>query len=1318
MEVDDGMVYQDDSGVAVMSERVSGLANSIYGEFERMIQRYDEEVVRDLMPLVVNVLENLDAMFTENQEHEIELELLKEDNEQLLTQYEREKALRRQAEEKYMECEDGMEQEKKDLQMKIEGLELQTRQLELKMKNSVDQIMRLEEREADMKREYNLLHQRHTEMIQSYMEYMERSKMQQHNGTGPMESTPTSRKRKERPTSLGLFPFGADVGKTGSGGCITDGNVEAETPGSETWSQSVVPNPVVNGHAGNCIKDELSQSSQSSFLTTPSMGDVKSLTPSSSFPSDILSPVTGGAQRLENGVAISVENGEDHDTMLDMANGACNVSSGMDSSDEWSEIQDIIDATPELDLSTENKMENYDNNSTPTQGIVNKAFGINTDSLYKELSTAGSEAIGDVDEGADLLGEFSGMGREVENLILENTQLLETKNALNVVKNDLIARLDEMSSEQEVLRGEFEQTRQMKTRLETRLHELEEELRRVKSDTGHCNKELKEEPEDGDVPMAQRKRFTRVEMARVLMERNQYKERLMELQEAVRWTEMIRASREHPSLVEKKNKSSIWQFFSRLFSSSSAPQPKKPHHTVSIKYSAPTGSEVTAETIGTRRSATLSQLPSDRARTLDFMHETKDTSEDDGAVQNKESEGAALVRREQLREQHRQARVQAQQQDGRLQAFGWSLPPKQKQSPTHEEPKWVNVAIPVYSRPLVEKDPAMKLWCAAGVNLAGSKGAVQYRRDSLSGSVSKGSGSDSTEVSASESMESKFDDDQGRSLVWICTSTQSTSKVLIIDANRPAHIIDQFVVCNSHILCISSVPAAQDSDFPIGEVMPLPGSPGVCEGSVGGSPDDGVLGGITLVGCASVQCKSLQTESPSFGESPSADSDAATALVTEEATEATEGADGEPEVAPVAGGLTRTGPCTEHVFTEQQGTPDGSTEGSPGEPKHPGTSPGGSLGHSASELEVSSAEPTMWLGAQNGCLYVHLAASGWKHCLHSIKLKDAVLSIVHVRGRVLVALADGTLAIFHRATDGPWDLSNYHLLDLGRPHHSIRCMAVVRDRVWCGYRNKIHVVQPETMRVEKSFDAHPRKESQVRQLAWLGDGVWVSIRLDSTLRLYHARTFQHLQDIDIEPYVSKMLGAGKLGFSFVRITSLLIASSRLWVGTGNGVVISIPLSETVVLHGGRVLGVQARNKLSSQGPATEDAPGAPAAPEFVPYCSMLQAQICFHGHRDAVKFFVAVPGSAHACLMARSASQPFSNNSSKSPSKEVLPLPPPNLKSMLIMSGGEGYIDFRIGDGEDDETDDSFGTGRGRKASTGKTERSHLIVWQVVCSDD
>lgn len=90
-----------------------------------------------------------------------------------------------------------------------------------------------------------------------------------------------------------------------------------------------------------------------------------------------------------------------------------------------------------------------------------------------------------------------------------------------------------------------------------------------------------------------------------------------------------------------------------------------------------------------------------------------------------------------------------------------------------------------------------------------------------------------------------------------------------------------------------------------------------------------------------------------------------------------------------------------------------------------------------------------------------------------------------------MALADGTIAIFHRGVgkshfassvvekfaratddvcfllaDGQWDLTNYHLLDLGRPHHSIRCMAVVHEKVWCGYRNKIYVIQPKAMRIE------------------------------------------------------------------------------------------------------------------------------------------------------------------------------------------------------------------------------------------------------------
>lgn len=44
--------------------------------------------------------------------------------------------------------------------------------------------------------------------------------------------------------------------------------------------------------------------------------------------------------------------------------------------------------------------------STPTKGgIENLAFDRNTDSLFEELSSAGNDLIGDMDEGADMLGK-------------------------------------------------------------------------------------------------------------------------------------------------------------------------------------------------------------------------------------------------------------------------------------------------------------------------------------------------------------------------------------------------------------------------------------------------------------------------------------------------------------------------------------------------------------------------------------------------------------------------------------------------------------------------------------------------------------------------------------------------------------------------------------------------------------------------------------------------------------------------------------------------------------------------------------------------
>ncbi|XP_061605296.1 C-Jun-amino-terminal kinase-interacting protein 3 isoform X5 [Phyllopteryx taeniolatus] len=1355
----DEVVYQDDYGsCTVMSERVSGLANSIYREFERLIRSYDEEVVKELMPLVVNVLENLDAVLLENQEHEVELELLKEDNEQLITQYEREKALRKQAEEKFIEFEDELEEDKKDLQVQVEFLELQGKQLELKSKNYADQITRLEERESEMKKEYNALHQRHTEMIQTYVEHIERSKLQQtgsnsqSDGSGRTHRHTWRKSKAERPPSLSLYPTGEGMVRGGVGGARM-------MPVKDIWQVSELGQSTLS----SAYQEDGSESD--SVAATPSSTGSKSNTPTSSVPSATVTPINEGflppsefdvmragsrgrksAKRLSRNMEVQVS----QETR--------NVSIGMGSSDEWSEFQEIIDSTPELDMCVDPRV--YGGGNSPSQGIVNEAFGINTDSLYHEIKDAKSDIIGDVDAGAELLGEFSvrddffGMGKEVENLLTENKQLLETKNALNIVKDDLIAKVDELSSEHEVLREELEAVRQSKNKVDARVKELEEELRRLRAEALGASRDSKDEGnddfsspiQDGDMTMTQRRRFTRVEMARVLMERNQYKERLMELQEAVRWTEMIRASRESPAIQEKK-KSTIWQFFARLFSSSSSPPPvKRPYYSVNIHYKSPSPAGFPQ-----RRSHTMCQISTSN-RTLEFF------PEDDSAL---------LARREQRREQYRQVREHMRRDDGIMQACGWSVPPRFKQTggqtdsaqdsqlkrqqtnSEKEDNRMKNVPVPVYCRPLVEKDPNRKLWCAAGVDLTGWRASSQEsgplkavssgsdplqaeenegskksnhnspeKRKSVSTSAPSGCTSNAPLLLQSKELQ---ETDTMSSRVWILTSTHSASKVVIIDANQPGSLVDQFNVCNAHVLCISSVPAASESDYPAGEIVLDPGDGGAGGGEDTGSVE-GMLAGITLVGCAT-NCSvarsncSSRTDTPIMDKgqapvAPPASGKIHPAQSAEEATEATEVPESTSNHAEL--GSAPSGPFTEHVFTDPPPRPADGPDRAAGQSKEETSVPPEMEDGGKESKNYTSMAPTMWLGAQNGWLYVHSAVGNWKNCLHSIKLKDSVLSLVHVKGRVLVALADGTLAIFHRSEDGQWDLSNYHLMDLGRPHHSIRCMAVVHDKVWCGYKNKIHVIQPKSMQIEKSFDAHPRRESQVRQLAWIGDGVWVSIRLDSTLRLYHAHTHQHLQDVDIEPYVSKMLGTGKLGFSFVRITALLIGGNRLWVGTGNGVIISIPLTETVVLHRGQLLGLRA-NKVSptSSGGVIHvygDDGSEKSNGSFIPYCSMAQAQLCFHGHRDAVKFFVTVPGNVLATLNGSVLDSPSEGPGSTAPPETEAQ----SVQNVLVLSGGEGYIDFRIGDGEDDETEEGESDGASQvKPALCKAERSHIIVWQV-----
>lgn len=48
--------------------------------------------------------------------------------------------------------------------------------------------------------------------------------------------------------------------------------------------------------------------------------------------------------------------------------------------------------------------------------------------------------------------------------------------------------------------------------------------------------------------------------------------------------------------------------------------------------------------------------------------------------------------------------------------------------------------------------------------------------------------------------------DETSSRVWVCTSTHSSTKVMVLDASQPSDLLDSFYACNTHVVCIASVP--------------------------------------------------------------------------------------------------------------------------------------------------------------------------------------------------------------------------------------------------------------------------------------------------------------------------------------------------------------------------------------------------------------------------------------------------------------------------------------------------------------------------------
>ena len=121
--VDDQTASGQGEGLGQMSERVQAMAQTLYEQLEFLVSRYGVEAAQAITPMLVRLLESLDEEIKHRRQIQTDLELAKADREQLLNHFERERELRRKAEERHLNVEDELDLDKSALRSKLEELE-------------------------------------------------------------------------------------------------------------------------------------------------------------------------------------------------------------------------------------------------------------------------------------------------------------------------------------------------------------------------------------------------------------------------------------------------------------------------------------------------------------------------------------------------------------------------------------------------------------------------------------------------------------------------------------------------------------------------------------------------------------------------------------------------------------------------------------------------------------------------------------------------------------------------------------------------------------------------------------------------------------------------------------------------------------------------------------------------------------------------------------------------------------------------------------------------------------------------------------------
>ncbi|BHF68638.1 MAP-kinase scaffold activity [Sparganum proliferum] len=384
--------------ILFLSPHIRDLATSVYEEFKNQVARHGEGAVDGLAPIVIRILERVDELHEANEVAEVRLGILQTEVRSLNLRVERETSLRKAAEARVITLDDEYADTKSTLENHITELSGLVRILQTKHKNAAAHATRLEEKEAELRKELANAQVRYNDLLRTHVAHIERCRRTQQQQQQPQ---PPRRSRSKSQTA-------------------TDTTNIARSPSPTEFSSlanEFVP-PVARAF----------QESELSNLARKEMPEEENYSPREIPPEQKPQTVPSvDPDMFADPTGFLLEDPSDFEAQL----------IGQSLTEQNDDTEDLI--------------------STATADECDE-FGMNS------------------------------VEYEVNRLVVENQDLIETKNALNVLKDDLLTRIDDLTGENIVLRHdldvcleELNKRKMQTTEASRRIRLLEAEVARLTS---------------------------------------------------------------------------------------------------------------------------------------------------------------------------------------------------------------------------------------------------------------------------------------------------------------------------------------------------------------------------------------------------------------------------------------------------------------------------------------------------------------------------------------------------------------------------------------------------------------------------------------------------------------------------------------------------------------------------------------------------------------------------------------------------------------------------------------------------------------------